>query len=409
MNRGGLRYWITAIRECFEECGVLLAYRDGALFDPVDTAERMRFDGYRNALAAGRLGLPEMARREALQLATDRVLYFSHWITPPSAPARFDTRFFIAAMPPGQRGSGTSRRDGGRGLGDRSRSACPLRRRTLADDSPDADHPEDRGSLRHRGQAAGRSRRQTSPSARSAMPCRNRACRPTAAQRRDRRPRRGCTRPALGRRCRRQALRRRRQLALGASRCDVFSAGRSHHGTVGAERLGQVDVAETDRRHPRPGCRHDPLSPSGRRGAGGLRSAGAASGALSAPSNRFIFQFFNLVPTLTVAENVLLPLELNGLLARRERALARLDSLGVGNLRDRFPATLSGGRTAARRHRPGAGPRAASGAGRRADRQPGQRQRSPGWWNCCGGKWRTPAARWWWLPTTNASPSARMP
>ena len=57
----------------------------------------------------------------------------------------------------------------------------------------------------------------------------------------------------------------------------------------------------------------------------------------------FIFQFFNLVPTLTVAENVLLPLQLNGLMARRDAALARLDVLGVGDCRGRFPNTLSGG------------------------------------------------------------------
>lgn len=57
----------------------------------------------------------------------------------------------------------------------------------------------------------------------------------------------------------------------------------------------------------------------------------------------FIFQFFNLVPTLTVAENILLPLQLNGLMARRDDALARLDTLGVGDCRERFPNTLSGG------------------------------------------------------------------
>ena len=60
----------------------------------------------------------------------------------------------------------------------------------------------------------------------------------------------------------------------------------------------------------------------------------------------FIFQFFNLVPTLTVAENVALPLELNGLLnaaGKREQALARLEELGVAHCSDRFPNTLSGG------------------------------------------------------------------
>ena len=57
----------------------------------------------------------------------------------------------------------------------------------------------------------------------------------------------------------------------------------------------------------------------------------------------FVFQFFNLVPTLTVAENILLPLQLNGLSAQRGDALARLDTLGVGECRERFPETLSGG------------------------------------------------------------------
>lgn len=55
-----------------------------------------------------------------------------------------------------------------------------------------------------------------------------------------------------------------------------------------------------------------------------------------------IFQFFNLVPTLTVAENVVLPLALNRLGDRRS-ALARLETLGVADCADRFPDTLSGG------------------------------------------------------------------
>ena len=60
----------------------------------------------------------------------------------------------------------------------------------------------------------------------------------------------------------------------------------------------------------------------------------------------FIFQFFNLVPTLTVAENVALPLELNGLLnaqGPRQQALGRLAVLGVEHCGERFPNTLSGG------------------------------------------------------------------
>jgi len=108
MPSGGLRYWVTAIRECFEECGVLLAYRDRSPFEPSGDEERARFDDYRDALAARSDTLTELARRERLRLSTDRVLYFSHWITPASAPARFDTRFFATAMPEGQQALGHS-------------------------------------------------------------------------------------------------------------------------------------------------------------------------------------------------------------------------------------------------------------------------------------------------------------
>ena len=109
MASGGLRYWVTAIRECFEESGVLLAYRGEALFEPQDDAEIGRFEGYRNALAAGETALGDVARQEGLRLATNRVAYFSHWITPETAPARFDTRFFVAAMPPHQSALGHAR------------------------------------------------------------------------------------------------------------------------------------------------------------------------------------------------------------------------------------------------------------------------------------------------------------
>lgn len=57
----------------------------------------------------------------------------------------------------------------------------------------------------------------------------------------------------------------------------------------------------------------------------------------------YVFQFFNLVPTLTVEENVLLPLELNGLERLHDEAVARLVGLGLGDRRHDFPSSLSGG------------------------------------------------------------------
>lgn len=99
---GALRYWVAAIRECFEECGVLLAYRDGQPLRWRDAQEAARFHGYRQQLIEGGMSMTDLCRIERLRLAADRVWYFSHWITPEQAPRRFDTRFFIAAMPADQ-------------------------------------------------------------------------------------------------------------------------------------------------------------------------------------------------------------------------------------------------------------------------------------------------------------------
>jgi len=59
----------------------------------------------------------------------------------------------------------------------------------------------------------------------------------------------------------------------------------------------------------------------------------------------FVFQFFNLIPTLTAGENVALPLELLGSddHTARERADALLGQVGLGGLGMRYPETLSGG------------------------------------------------------------------
>ena len=59
----------------------------------------------------------------------------------------------------------------------------------------------------------------------------------------------------------------------------------------------------------------------------------------------FVFQFFNLIPTLSAAENVELPLALNGVSRgdARRRSLALLDELGVAACADRLPDEISGG------------------------------------------------------------------
>ena len=59
----------------------------------------------------------------------------------------------------------------------------------------------------------------------------------------------------------------------------------------------------------------------------------------------FIYQFFNLIPTLTVLENVLLPLELNGVAeaAGRRAALRLLEEVGLADRAESYPDRLSGG------------------------------------------------------------------
>lgn len=97
---GGLAYWVAAIRESFEEAGLLLAVDDTdamVRFDDPDVNDR--FVEHRRRVDAGEVSLVEVARREGLRLATDRIHYFSRWVTPLGAPRRYDTRFFIAHPP----------------------------------------------------------------------------------------------------------------------------------------------------------------------------------------------------------------------------------------------------------------------------------------------------------------------
>jgi 8-oxo-dGTP pyrophosphatase MutT (NUDIX family) len=105
IDRGGLAFWAAAIRECFEEAGVLLAHPmggDGSVISLADPSVAARYDTYRADVYAGRLRLVELCRQAQLHLAADRIHYFSHWITPVGAPRRYDTRFFVAAAPPEQ-------------------------------------------------------------------------------------------------------------------------------------------------------------------------------------------------------------------------------------------------------------------------------------------------------------------
>jgi 8-oxo-dGTP pyrophosphatase MutT (NUDIX family) len=99
---GGLAFWVAAVREAFEEAGVLLAYdADGAICDWTDPDVAARFEQHRKAIHAGERFLVDICADEGLRLAVDSMHYFSHWITPVGPPRRFDTRFFVAKAPAG--------------------------------------------------------------------------------------------------------------------------------------------------------------------------------------------------------------------------------------------------------------------------------------------------------------------
>ena len=88
----------AAARETFEECGVLLAdHLDGS---PVSDAGR--FHSSRAELEAHRMSFSHFLAGEELSLAAGRLRPFDHWITPVIEPRRYDTRFFLAALPEGQ-------------------------------------------------------------------------------------------------------------------------------------------------------------------------------------------------------------------------------------------------------------------------------------------------------------------
>ena len=96
LSSGGLAYYVAAVRECFEEAGVLLALDKEAV--PVPAARAQQLLPWRDRFF-------EMLEAEDLYIPAGALAYYGHWITQPGRSRRFDTRFFVALAPPGQEGA----------------------------------------------------------------------------------------------------------------------------------------------------------------------------------------------------------------------------------------------------------------------------------------------------------------
>jgi 8-oxo-dGTP pyrophosphatase MutT (NUDIX family) len=98
-GEGDEGFRVAAIRECYEEAGVLLAVdADGLMVDDGHPAL-----AHRTAVYAGDVDVRALAADHGLRLATDALPWMSHWITPKGETTRrFDTRFYMAASPVGQ-------------------------------------------------------------------------------------------------------------------------------------------------------------------------------------------------------------------------------------------------------------------------------------------------------------------
>lgn len=99
-SQKSLGAWVAAIRETFEEVGVLIARnKKGESVNITAQEEHRRFTSYRQALNKGEIKFSQILETEGIFIAADDLHYFSHWITPEPLPLRYDVRFFVTEVP----------------------------------------------------------------------------------------------------------------------------------------------------------------------------------------------------------------------------------------------------------------------------------------------------------------------
>lgn len=95
-----LAYYLAAVREAFEETGILIGHGPGGAALPTAHAHP-QVESLRSKLLDDQVDFAEVLATLQARLAGDRVVYLAHWITPIQEPRRYDTRFFLAEVPAG--------------------------------------------------------------------------------------------------------------------------------------------------------------------------------------------------------------------------------------------------------------------------------------------------------------------
>src|SRR5262245_245614 len=105
LDAAALSFRIAAIRETFEESGILLARALGSA-DLIDAGRAAEIEAeHRVSLCEGKISFPKILADSGVSLALDELVPYAHWITPEGMPKRFDTWFFLALAPPSQAGA----------------------------------------------------------------------------------------------------------------------------------------------------------------------------------------------------------------------------------------------------------------------------------------------------------------
>jgi len=95
-------FWIIAIRELFEETGILLATKETGNLIAINEENKKEFQRYQEELQKNRETMTNILIKENLYYGASKVKYFGRLVTPAMSPIRFDTQFLLCKIPQNQ-------------------------------------------------------------------------------------------------------------------------------------------------------------------------------------------------------------------------------------------------------------------------------------------------------------------